>query len=317
MIEIGSNQDILPHAVKSSIMEPVNARDPMPRLWRYAFKPAADDKADALLPGRIPTFQEVEMICRKAKECQQYNHEEGSWNGTVHARLLKLILEDEHGQLCDEFDTMFCTTARIHPVWKPIWSPGKMIDICVYHASTPQDKEDDLLQFSCLTPTGTVNHTDFIPTSTRPQVLSIVAKKPGVHWEAAKLQIGTWHAAQWAFLRWAVTDKLRRQYAEDEEEGGDSEANMSQAQEEEFEAKVLSVMSELSFIPGVIVQGHRWHLVLSTYEDRKTRLWTDRQFGSTQTCLETYSIIAGIRRLTAWARDTYIPWFQLHILDNN
>lgn len=107
MTEIGSNQDILPHAVKSTIMELVNARDPMPRLWRYAFKSAANDEADALLPGRIPPFREVERIARKANECQQHHHDEVSWNCTVHAPLLELILEDGHGSLCDEFDALF------------------------------------------------------------------------------------------------------------------------------------------------------------------------------------------------------------------
>ncbi|KAK5634453.1 hypothetical protein RRF57_010166 [Xylaria bambusicola] len=329
--EIGSNQDILPHAVKSSIMESVHAHDPMPRLWRYAFKPAADDNADMLLPGRIPPFQEVERICRKANECQQYDHEEASWNCSVHARLLELILEDEDGRPCNEFDAMICsTTARLHHTWKPIWSPGKMIDICLYHASISQDEDlrAKITQFSRLTPTGTVNHTDFYPISMRPLVLSIETKKPGVHWEAAQLQIGIWHAAQWAFLRWAVADKLRRRSMNDNNEGEDGGGNdnvdKSQAQapapqteHNATEAEVLSVMSKLGFIPGVIVQGHRWHLVLSTYEDRKTKLWADRQFGSTQTCLESYSVIAGIRQLTAWAKDIYMPWFRLYILDND
>ncbi|KAI0441680.1 hypothetical protein F4803DRAFT_406617 [Xylaria telfairii] len=322
MTEIGSNQDILPHGLKSSIMEPVNACDPIPRLWRYAFKCAEDDEADSLLPGRIPTFQEVEKICRKANECQQYNHEEISWNCCVHARLLELILEDEQGRLRDGFDAMICTTARLHPVWKPIWTPGKMIDICIYHASSSQEEDlrAKVLRFSRLTPTGTVNHTDFFPVSTRPLVLSIETKKPGVHWEAAQLQIGIWHAAQWAFLRWAVADKLRRQHAQNKEQAGDSSLNMSRAQEEEHDAnepEASSIISKLGFIPGVIVQGHRWHLVLSTYEDRKTKLWADRQFGSTQTCLESYSIIAGIRRLIEWARDIYIPWFKTYVLDND
>ncbi|KAJ2973201.1 hypothetical protein NUW58_g8995 [Xylaria curta] len=341
MTEIGSNQDILPYGLKSSTMECVNFCDPMPRLWRYAFKCAEDDRADALLPGRIPGFHDVEKICRKANECQQYDHEEVSWNCSVHARLLELVLEDEQGRLRDEFNAMICTTARLYPVWKPMYSPGKMIDICVYHLSSQdEDLRAKILQLSRLTPTGTVNYTDFYPISTRPLVLSIETKKPGVHWEAAQLQIGIWHAAQWAFLRWAVANKLQRQSIKNKEQFGESSLNTSQAQEEErgekqrseqggeqqdeqgdehddTETEVLSVISKLGFIPGVIVQGHRWHLVLSTYEDRKTKLWADRQFGSTQTCLETYSVVAGIRRLTEWARDTYIPWFKANVLDTD
>ncbi|KAI1271452.1 hypothetical protein F5Y07DRAFT_404428 [Xylaria sp. FL0933] len=320
--EIGNSLDILPHAVKSSIMEAVDARDPMPRLWRYAFKSPVDDEADARLPGRIPAFWEVEKICRQASECQQDDHEEASWNCTVHERVLELVFQDQNGQQYGDFNIMLCTTARLHPAWKPFWSPGKMIDMCVYYASMPEDAalRDKIARFALLTPTDTVNHTDFIPISTRPLVLSIETKKNGVQWDAAQLQIGTWHAAQWAFLRWAVASKLRRQRMDEEERNGGS-VIMSQAQEEEYEAteetKVLSVISDLGFLPGVIVQGHRWYFVCSTYENGKTKLWADRPFGSTQTCLESYSIIAGVRRMAAWARDTYIPWFKLHILDDN
>ncbi|KAF2964759.1 hypothetical protein GQX73_g8796 [Xylaria multiplex] len=284
IIEIGSSQDILPHAVKSTIMEAVDAQDPMPRLWRYAFKSAADDEADALLPGRIPAFGEVERICRQAREWQQYDHEEVSWNCTVHGRLLELIFQDENGQLYDD----------------------------------PNDLCAKTTQFNRLAPTATVSHIDFVPIGTRPLVPRIKTKESGVHWQDAQLQIGIWHAAQWAFLRWAATNKLQRGRIDEGGKGGGS-VKVPQGQEEghdAFEAKVLSVMSDLGFIPGIIIQGHRWHLVLSTYENRKAKLWTDRQFGSTQTCLESYSIIAGMRRLMAWERDVYMPWFKSNILDN-
>lgn len=210
--------------------------------------------------------------------------------------------------------------ASLHPAWKPQWAPSKWIDICIYHTPSSQDEElrAKMLHFSRLTPTGTVNHTDFSPISTQPLVLSIATTKPGMHWEAALLQIGVWHTAQWAFLRWAVADKLRRQDVVTKEQAGDSSLNMYRAQEEEQDAdepEVLSVIAELGFIPGIIIQGHIWYLVLSTYEDRKITLWDACQFGSTQTCLGSYAIIAGIRRLTEWARDIYMPWFKTHILD--
>jgi hypothetical protein len=178
-----------------------------------------------------------------------------------------------------------------------------MIDICVY-ASLDQDTDLSarMTRFSRITPTRTVNHTDFEPISTRPLLLSIETKKPGVYWDTAHLQIGIWHTAQWSFLRWAVSQKLRRQGGE-----GGRETPQTQEEQEEFKAKELAVLSTLGFIPGVIVQGHRWHLVLSTYEDGKTKLWTDHQFGTTQSCLETYATIAGMQQLTAWARDVYLP----------
>ncbi|KAL2818697.1 hypothetical protein BJX63DRAFT_419222 [Aspergillus granulosus] len=165
-----------------------------------------------------------------------------------------------------------------------------MIDICLYLSA---DKDDNLgkriAKFRGVSPTLTVNHTDFTPICARPLLLSITTKKPGVNLDVAQLQMGSWHAAQWAFLRWAVMRKLK--------------------------AKGLSILSTLGFIPGIIIQGHRWLLVLSTYDNGKTMLWTDYQFGTTQTHLGIYAVVAGVRRLTSWARDVYINWFQENVLD--
>ncbi|KAH6999271.1 hypothetical protein EDB80DRAFT_583949 [Ilyonectria destructans] len=82
----------------------------------------------------------------------------------------------------------------------------------------------------------------------------------------------------------------------------------------EHDTRVDAALSHLGFIPGIIVQGHKWLFVLSTREGQKTILWTERQFGSTQSILEVYQIVAGLRELAAWARDVYIPWFQEHVL---
>ncbi|KAI1271426.1 hypothetical protein F5Y07DRAFT_413572 [Xylaria sp. FL0933] len=249
MEAIGHGLEILPHALESMIMKDVKARDLAHCLWELSFK--SPGEADRL-PGRIPTFNEVEIVCRKASECQQYSHEGASWNGQVCLRLLDSIFEGPDGQ-CDDFNAVSCTTARLHRAFKPVWSPNQLIDIC--------------------------------------------------------LQIGIWHVSQCPFLQWAVAAKIRRQRIE-----GEAEALQAQKEQDELEAKALSILSSLEFIPSVIIQGHRWHLVLSTYEGKKTKLWADRQFGTTQTCLETYSIIAGIRRLTAWARDVYLPWFKTNVL---
>jgi hypothetical protein len=186
-----------------------------------------------------------------------------------------------------------------------------MIDICVYAAfEGDAEPSASIRNFCSITPTQTVNHTDFEPVSTRPIVLSIETKKPGVHWDTAQLQMGSWHAAQWSFLRWGVGQKILRRRAE-------KGIGMPVTDEEEqaFQSEKLAALSTLGALPGVIIQGHRWLLVLSTYENGKTQLWADHQFGTTQSCLEIYAIIAGIRQLTAWARDVYIPWFRANILD--
>lgn len=168
-------------------------------------------------------------------------------------------------------------------------------------------------------PTKTVNHTDFKVTTERPLLLSIETTRSGVHWDEALLQMGLWHAAQWDFLEWNVAQKLARRemnrYRPDSHvEGEDTDEVLAHLPSVETEAH--RALSELGFLPGIIVQGHRWHFVLSTFDvkSRVTTLFTDQQFGSTQGKLEIYAMVAGLRRLLAWALDVYLPWFVEHAL---
>ncbi|KAK7414184.1 hypothetical protein QQX98_006970 [Neonectria punicea] len=302
MDDVGRGLDILSDSEKSHIVHELEARHLNPGRWRYSFQPAG--QVDTL-PGRVPTFKEVERIWNKAKECQEYNHEETSWNSQVQLRLLESIFENDVGERCDLFNAMSCTTARPHRQFKLSSSPIKMVDICVYASLDKDDATSAAIaEFSRTTRTETVNHTDFMPISTRPLVLSIDTKKPGVHWDTAQLQVGVWHASQWAFLQWAVGQKLQRAQGVPEEDG-----------RAEFEAERLAILSSLGFIPGVIVQGHEWNLVLSTYENGKTKLWTKSPFGTTKDYLDIYAAVAGVRQLAAWARDVYLPWFKVNVLD--
>lgn len=171
-----------------------------------------------------------------------------------------------------------------------------MVDFCLY--LNPTDSPA-LQALGRRTPTLTVNHTDFAPLQLSPIVLSIETKRPGKELDAAQLQMGVWHAAQWAFLRSVIGLTPEPVTAEDE---------ILRNQ------KANEVLGQLGFIPGIIVQGHRWLFVFSTLEGDKTVLWTERQFGTTQSILDTYAVVAGIRELARWARDVYVPWFRANVL---
>ncbi|KPM41885.1 hypothetical protein AK830_g4663 [Neonectria ditissima] len=197
----------------------------------------------------------------------------------------------------DQNMRIWSTTARPHSKYLPYSSPAKMVDFCLYL--------DDLSNTNALqalgrqTPTLTVNHTNFAPLQLSPIALSIETKRPGKELDAAQLQMGVWHAAQWKFLRSIV---------------GLTGQPMSAAEEVSRRRLADEALAELGFIPGVIVQGHRWLFVCSTLEDRKTVLWTERQFGTTQSILDSYQIVAGLRELAGWIRDVYLPWFQSKVL---
>lgn len=200
----------------------------------------------------------------------------------------------------------YSTTARPHREFKPISSSAKMVDICVY-AELDQNAElvAAVKAFSSTAPTKSVNHTDFFALQLRPVMISIETKQPGGGaWEKAQLQMGVWLSSHWAFLYWGVRQKLFKQHM----------ALGLDAPKDDFKAETLEVLSQLGFIPGIFINGHRWHLVLSTYKDGKTTLWTEWMFGETKSLMKTYAVIAGVRELTAWARDKYIPWLKENIL---
>ncbi|KAL6406161.1 hypothetical protein AUP68_10724 [Ilyonectria robusta] len=303
--DIGRGFDLVPDSFKATITQKLKDRGMESRRWGHCFKPAGE--AD-VLPGRIPSFDEVERVFVEAQECEDFRHEESAWNSQVHLRLLEGIFKTPQGHLCDDFGSVSCTSARPHREFKPSASMAKMIDICVF-ASVDRDTElkRAVIEFSKLTPTLSINHTDFEPTQHRPLLLSIETKRPGVDGDKAQLQMGVWHAAQWAFLRWAVGHSLvRRRIAQ-----GSEAANT-----DELRAAERATLARLGFIPGIIVQGHRWHLVLSTYgEDGKTTLWAEWEIGSTKSLQDIYAIVAGVRELTAWAKDVYLPWLRENVLN--
>lgn len=55
-------------------------------------------------------------------------------------------------------------------------------------------------------------------------------------------------------------------------------------------------------------------VVISMFKDGKMTLWIEWMFGETKSLMKTYAVIAGVRELTAWGRDKYIPWFKENVL---
>ncbi|KAH7203095.1 uncharacterized protein BKA55DRAFT_531226 [Fusarium redolens] len=248
------------------------------------------------LPGRIPSPQEVSLVYECAKDCRDFGHEEAGWNAEVHQRLLEAVFREPGKTRGGLYNFTMSTTARPHSMWLPKSIRTKMIDFCIYVDLQQEEPESfQALESLCrTTPTTTVNHTDFERLQFRPIVLSIETKGPAPRLDTAEVQMGVWHAAQWKFLRSTVLASLHSS--------------------EEAEKQADEILSRLPFIPGVIVQGHRWYFVLSTWHGSRTTFWAERLFRSTQSYRELYQVIAGLRHLTSWVDKFYLPWFRAHIL---
>lgn len=63
------------------------------------------------------------------------------------------------------------------------------------------------------------------------------------------------------------------------------------------------------FLPGIMINGHSWRLVLTTYQDGKLNMGTIKPLESTETVLETFQILAGLEELIGWASNVYKKWY--------
>ncbi|RSL89541.1 hypothetical protein CEP52_014864 [Fusarium oligoseptatum] len=114
---------------------------------------------------------------------------------------------------------------------------------------------NQLVALSERTSTLSADHVaDVSRLQLRPIVLGIETKEPSQSFSAAEVQMGVWHAAQWAFLRRTISML--------------SESTSEMLSDDECEDQAEKALSELAFIPGIIVHGHRW---FATQPDIRSR----------------------------------------------
>ncbi|EKJ76972.1 hypothetical protein FPSE_02847 [Fusarium pseudograminearum CS3096] len=124
---------------------------------------------------------------------------------------------------------------------------------------------------------GSVNFTSFKPTSQYPVGLSIKCKE--LHGEdpvSAEVHLAAWQAAQWQSFYQMAGDDVKR----------------------------------LEFLPGIIIEGHDWKFVATTWENGKTTLLSSLHLGSTATGVGVYRIMATIKVLSKWVMYYFWPWYR-------
>jgi hypothetical protein len=119
--------------------------------------------------------------------------------------------------------------------------PGARVDYSMYlnPANDPDPRVLNSVKLIQLrTPDMTINHTPFVPLRGRPIGVTIETKRQDSAIGKAVLQIGIWQASQWKRLSELAGDTIR----------------------------------ELPFLPGIVIEGHKWNLVATTHsEDRTVR----------------------------------------------
>lgn len=117
------------------------------------------------------------------------------------------------------------------PAYHKFLIPATKVDYALYINPANDPAADQAITNLQRNANGSVNHTAFGPLCHYPISLSIETKRHGGDVRKADVQLATWQAAQWTFL-------LLRAGAER--------------------------IKDLEFLPGVIVQGHKWKFTATT-----------------------------------------------------
>ncbi|TQN73718.1 hypothetical protein CSHISOI_01674, partial [Colletotrichum shisoi] len=240
--------------------------------------------------GPVPEHRGVEHIVRCSQLCIREQLDEDGWNVEVHHPVLCAALRRPYAPIKDGLVNFTSTkTAPLHAsLLKRTRTPGRMVDYCMYidtdiAGTTDAAVPDAVRHLRGQSGYNTVNHTSYFHLRDNPVSVSVESKRPGGSVDDAQLQMGIWHAVQWAFL-------------------------------DEATARIGSTLQDLPFLPGLIVQGEHWYFVATTRDGKKTTLWTKQTIGTTSNARGVYKVIRTLQYLAWWTETFYWPWFVSNVL---
>ncbi|KAK7425030.1 hypothetical protein QQZ08_008306 [Neonectria magnoliae] len=253
--------------------------------------------------GDTPPPETIQRILHQAAYCNSKGCSEADWNVEVHHRVLEAALRPLQSCWGDQFfDFRLSTTASIIAEYH-VTSASKKVDFCMY-IDPKVDQAPEISQIvdnlRNILPLGMFNHASLNPLYDKPIAVSIETKKTGEGWENAKLQMEVWMAAHWQFLRKLLELRQRatNKLSSMKQAGGDLTHNPEKAWQLQ------------EFMPGIIIQGHDWHLIITTPEGEKTIFWQKQNFGNTSSSKGIYQIICNLQLLRQWAQDSYWAWLR-------
>ena len=62
-------------------------------------------------------------------------------------------------------------------------------------------------------------------------------------------------------------------------------------------------------LPLLVAQGHDWHSLIVSKNDKKTIIWEQIDIGSTRSCFDAMKVLATLHWLMDWAERVWRPWF--------
>ncbi|KAH6961719.1 hypothetical protein BKA56DRAFT_500093 [Ilyonectria sp. MPI-CAGE-AT-0026] len=278
---IATGLHIVPAYLEPEISRLALTRRSLKRFYPHVYAPTTSQPDTQTPATDISILVDILRIVDKATECLNCGMDEAGWNNHVHSPLLETALygRGPWGKQLAGFYS--CTTASIIPWYRIDNMPGKKIDFTLFIDPKFDPDATELVEALFESRGGSINHTDFQPLEKRPVTVSIETKRHDESQKNANIQMGVWQAAQWRAL---------------EQLAGSA------------------AMETLEFLPGLLVFGHQWNFVATSYKDGKTILWKERSIGSSQTEFGVFQIMTGMAKLRAWSVDIFWPWYKLHVL---
>jgi hypothetical protein len=225
-----------------------------------AYSKEPDDYGSTLSPN------DVSEIVDYARQCFEKSHAEIVWNFEVHHRLLEKVFRvGQRPHLVDVISwyaakpSFYTTTsnanttshsATITKEYLPTAAGSKLVDFCIYinpgaDIESGEDYADQANELRRSLPMLCMNHTSYLGLKAEPISISLETKRSGDDEDNATLQIGTWQAAQWNYLKYLLVRV-----------GGEAHAE--------------TALDELGILPAIITQGHQWSFAATTREGSKT-----------------------------------------------
>jgi hypothetical protein len=161
------------------------------------------------------------------------------------------------------------------------------VDFCIHIRPAEESPAQLSIKEICKSrPLGTINHVDGGNLNKDPIVISIETKKHGEEYGKAITQMATWHSAQLRSLRYTSDD----------------------------ERLPPRTLTQIQFLPGIIVQGHVWSFVATVERDGRAVLFHQAPIGDTNSQEGILKLLLSLQHLKYWAEEVYWPAFQADII---
>lgn len=283
--DVAGRHCIMPQRIKAALAEHLAASGQFDRLHEYMFfndatNPWSEQTRHDRRSGE-ELVRRASHIAVRSSDCSRMLSDESAWNNLVHSPLLDMLLYDmRDGPGQEILDFLPCTTTSIDPAYHRFPDAASRID---YVLQLLPERDPDInksYEALALGMTPCFNCTADRLLQQYPLAVSIETERYGGNAAKGEQQLGIWHAAHWEFLASRVC---------------------------------AEAIDDLGFLPGVVVQGHIWSLVITVRRQATTIVLCSVEFGNTSSTVGVFQVLAGLRRLRSWSIEIMWPWCKQYL----